>query len=147
MYEERPTLQECIRAAVRLRESGDREGARIALEALRHDAVRASAFDRLFFAHSFADVQPELEDELRWDLTALETMDDLTDDDVARAGVPGVKAGLLPSLHLNVADVRRRLGDEEEAQRHYRLGLEHLDALDHDAYGPSMRAAFARFAT
>jgi hypothetical protein len=74
-------------------------------------------------------------------------MDDLSEDDVAREGVPGGRSGLLPSLHLNVADVQRRLGNEDEAQRHYALGLEHLEALDDDAYGQSLREAFERFAT
>ncbi len=140
------TLQGRIRAAVRQRESGDLAGARDALAALRPEANDAGAFDRLFFAHSFADVQPEPADELRWDLTALHTLDDLTDDEIEREGVPGGRAGLLPSLHLNVADVQRRLGNEDEARRHHALGLEHLDALDDDAYGRSLREAFERFA-
>jgi hypothetical protein len=122
-------------------------GVREALEALRDEADDAGAFDRLFFAHSFADVQVDLEDELRWDLDALHTIDELTEDEAEREGVPGGRAGLLPSLHLNVADAQRRLGHEEEAQRHYALGLEHLDALDDDAYGRSLRAAFDAFAT
>jgi len=120
---EEPTIQERIRAAARQREAGDIAGARALLVAVQDDADKSSAFDRLFFAHTFADVQPDLAGELEWDLTALSALEKLTGEEGAAEGVPGGKAGLLSSLHLNVADVQRRLGNEDEAQRHYIKGL------------------------
>jgi hypothetical protein len=140
------TVQERIRAAVRQRESGDLAGARASLGALLQLAEASSAFDWLFFAHSYADVQVELTEELHWDLTALEALTGLTEGEAVAEGVPGGKAGLLPSLHLNLADVYRRLGDEAQAQHHYEEGAKHLDALDQEAYGLSIREAFRRFA-
>jgi hypothetical protein len=140
-----PSLQARIRSAVRQRESGDVAGARASLEELLPAAEAGSTFDWLFFAHSYADVQHDAAQELRWDLAALDALDHTTEDDVAREGVPGGRAGLLPSLHLNVADVCRRLGDDEQAQRHYERGARHLAALDDDTYGESIREAFRRF--
>lgn len=109
-------------------------------------AESSSTFDWLFFAHSFADVQEDLAQELHWDLTALDATTHLTEAEAIGEGVPGGRAGLLPSLQLNLADVYRRLGNEEEAQRHYEAGLEHLRALDEGAYGTSIGEAFRSFA-
>jgi hypothetical protein len=140
-----PTIQEEIRAAARQLGAGDVAGARAALESIGLRAEQGSAFDWLFFAHSFADVQSDLSEELRWDLTALEAVGGLSEAEVAEEGVPGGKAGLLPSLHLNLSDVYRRLGDEAQAQHHYNLGAAHLVALDDSGYGDSIREAFERF--
>jgi hypothetical protein len=50
------------------------------------------------------------------------------------AGVVGSPAGLLPSLHLNVADVLLRLGRHEEALEHVEHGSARLVVLPHDGY-------------
>jgi hypothetical protein len=139
------TLQERIRAAVRQRESGDIEDARLALASLRLEIEKATTFDQLFFAHSFADVQADLDDEIHWDCAALELCEQLTEQEAEAEGIPGGKADLLPSLHLNLADGYRRRGDEATALAHHQAGLRHLDALDGGQYGPAIRAAFARF--
>lgn len=54
---------------------------------------------------------------------------------------------MLPSLHLNLAAGYRKLGHNEEAQRHYELGREHLGALDDSDYGRGIKAAFEKFAS
>ncbi|MEW2442956.1 hypothetical protein [Micromonospora marina] len=54
-------------------------------------------------AHAMADVQDDVRQELVWDRRALAAADLLTDEQVARAGVPMPAAGLYPSLHLNLA--------------------------------------------
>jgi hypothetical protein len=117
----------------------------MALSSLRHEVERATTFDQLFFAHSFADVQAELDEEIRWDRAALELCERLSEDEAEAEGIPGGKAGLLPSLHLNLADGYRRRGDEATALAHHQAGLSHLDALDDGQYGTSIREAFARF--
>jgi hypothetical protein len=140
------TVKERIRAAVLARESGDVSAARSSLEALRPVAEASSAFDWLFFAHSFADVQDDLTQELHWDVIALDALGRLTEGEALAEGVPGGKSGLLPSLHLNLADVYRRLGDEIQALRHFQEGAKYLDALDEESYGLSIREAFREFA-
>jgi hypothetical protein len=139
------TVKERIRAAGRQRASGDVAGARSALEVLLPLARSSNTLDWLFFAHSFADVQDDPAEELRWDQSALEALHRLTEAEAEAEAVHGGKAGLLPSLHLNLAHVYRRLGDEVRAQRHHAEGIKHLDALDQEAYGRSIRAAFTEF--
>jgi hypothetical protein len=101
------------------------------------------AFAKVFLAHSLADVQENPEDELAWDLRALAFMDELTDQQAVERDNPGGKNALLPSLHLNLAVDYRRLGDDDNARRHYELGRAHLNALSDDDYGDSIRSAFA----
>lgn len=101
------------------------------------------AFAKVFLAHSLADVQENPEDQLAWDLRALALMDELTDQRAIERGNPGGKNALLPSLHLNLAVDYRRLGDDANARRHFELGQAHLPALADDAYGDSIRSAFA----
>ncbi|CAN5269633.1 MAG: hypothetical protein ACSLEW_09095 [Nocardioides sp.] len=139
-------VKERIRAAVQQRELGDTARARSMFESLLPLAKSSSTFDWLFFAHSFADVQEDLTEELRWDRAALEALGQLTEAEAEAEQVHGGVAGLLPSLHLNLADVHRRLGDEVRAQHHHAEGSKHLDALDHGVYGRSIREAFAEFA-
>ncbi len=62
-------------------------------------------------AHSMADVQDDVREELRWDLRALAATGRLTDDRAQQAGVTLPVAGLYPSLHLNLCDCYRKLGD------------------------------------
>ena len=141
-----PSVQEQIRAAVRLREAGDVEAAYALLAPLWPKVEHGDAFDRLFFAHSFADVQASPDEELRWDLIALEALRGVTERRAADQGVHGGVAGLRPSLHLNLAYIYARVGEMDPAQDHYRLALKDVDALDHESYGQGIRQALMDFA-
>jgi hypothetical protein len=103
-------------------------------------------FHRCAVAHSMADVQEDIDDELAWDLRALEAAALLTDERVRAGGVAGSARGFYPSLHLNLADVYRRLGGLERAREHVRLGTEAIDALGDDGYGTLVRGGLARIA-
>ncbi|MET7400317.1 hypothetical protein ABZS66_43210 [Dactylosporangium sp. NPDC005572] len=95
-------------------------------------------------AHSMADVQDDVHQELLWDQRALAAADLLTDDRVAQAGVPLSVAGLYPSLHLNLADCYRRLGDLGRAREHLRQAQSRIGALGDDGYGQLIRNGLQR---
>ncbi|GLY03162.1 hypothetical protein [Actinoplanes sp. NBRC 101535] len=97
-------------------------------------------------AHAMADVQDGVHDELLWDLRALTAAGALTEADVARAGVPLTVAGLYPSLHLNLADCYRRLGEFTTAREHLRLARAGIGALGDDDYGRLIRTGLERIA-
>lgn len=143
--DQRP-VQERIRSAVRLREAGDVATAYALLEPIWSQVEHGDPFDRLFFAHSFADVQASPKEELHWDRVALDTLSLVTEERAAEQGVPGGIAGLRPSLHLNLAYSYAKLGDMDAAGWHYRMGLEDVDVLDDEAYGRGIRQAFGDFA-
>lgn len=86
-------------------------------------------------AHSMADVQDDVHQELVWDQRALAAAALLTDDRVAQAGVPLSVAGLYPSLHLNLADCHRKLGDLDRAREHLQQAQAGIGALADDDYG------------
>ncbi|MFD5829471.1 hypothetical protein [Lentzea sp. NPDC060358] len=90
-------------------------------------------------AHSMADVQDDVEQELLWDLRALDAAGLVTDDRAARAGVTLSVAGLYPSLHLNVADCYRKLGDLDRAREHLQRARDTIGALGDDEYGALIR--------
>ena len=117
------THLEEIMAAVELGRSGDRAAAGSRLTAL-WDAVDDRQ-TRCAIAHYLADVQDETEDELAWDLRALEVVED---------------DGWLPSLHLNLADDYRRLADRVRAEEHLRLASAQLPQLPEGAYGDLIRS-------
>jgi hypothetical protein len=108
----------------------DRETTRAQLNALWDEAVDDRQ-SRCAIAHFLADVQDETEDELTWDLRALESAD------------PGdeTTAGMMPSLHLSLADDYRRLGDTARAEEHLAVARTHLGVLGDDAYGDLVRGA------
>ncbi|WP_432992451.1 hypothetical protein [Dactylosporangium sp. CA-233914] len=86
-------------------------------------------------AHSMADVQDDVHQELLWDQRALAAADLLTDARVARAGVALPVAGLYPSLHLNLGDCYRKLGDLGRAREHLQQAQAGIGALGDDEYG------------
>ncbi|MDI6104234.1 hypothetical protein QLQ12_37150 [Actinoplanes sp. NEAU-A12] len=97
-------------------------------------------------AHSMADVQDDVQQELVWDQRALAAAGSLTDARVAQAGVPMTVAGLYPSLHLNLAECYRRLGDLGRAREHLRRARAGIGALGEDEYGRLIRDGLDRLA-
>ena len=81
---------------------------------------------------------------LLWDLRALTAAGLITDDQVARVGVPMSVAGLYPSLHLNLSECYRRLGDLDRAREHLRQARATIGALGDDDYGRLIRNGLNR---
>ena len=90
-------------------------------------------------AHTMADVQDDAHQELLWDQRALAAADLLNDERSAQAGVALPVAGLYPSLHLNLADCYRKLGDLDHAREHLHHAQAGIDVLGDDAYGQLIR--------
>jgi tetratricopeptide (TPR) repeat protein len=95
-------------------------------------------------AHSMADVQDDVREELTWDQRALAAADLLTDDRVAEAGVPLSVAGLYPSLHLNLSECYRKLGDFDRAREHLQQAQATIGALGDDEYGTLIKDGLRR---
>lgn len=115
--------------------SGDREGARLLFAALwARVGEHGDALERCAVAHSMADVVEDPRAELRWDLRALAAARELQDAQLAAVGMAVSPEGLFPSLHLNLGDVYRRLGDVANAVLHLHAGREALAALPPDGY-------------
>ena len=141
-----PTLAR-INEAVQLHHAAGRpDEARALFAEIWHD-IGGEAGDPLHvcvLAHSMADVQDDVRAELLWDERALTAAAQITDERVAEAGVPLRVAALYPSLHLNLADCRHRLGDRERALAHLRQAREGLESLDDDPYGQLIRSGLER---
>jgi tetratricopeptide (TPR) repeat protein len=95
-------------------------------------------------AHAIADVQDDVHQELAWDQRALAAADALTDERTAQAGVALPVAGLYPSLHLNLAECYRKLGDLDHAREHLHHAQAGINAVDDDEYGRLIRAGLDR---
>ena len=140
-----PTLLR-IGAAVQLGHSGERAAAREALAGI-WDEIGGDDGDplhRCTLAHSMADMQDDVQQELAWDLRALAAADLLADAHLAAAGVELSVTGLYPSLHLNLCDCYRKLGDLDPARKHLQLARDTIGALGDDAYGQLIRDGLAR---
>ncbi|MFI6031425.1 hypothetical protein [Amycolatopsis magusensis] len=129
---------------IELAQRGDRETARARFTELWAEAV--DPLHRCLIAHHLADQQDDVREELRWDLVALETADSISEDRAADAGVAGSVRGLYPSLHLNVGDAYRRLGEFALARQHLELSRAEIDVLADDGYGQLIRAGLERLA-
>ena len=110
----------------RLLMQGDRAGALSAYAALWADLDAAGDDDpmhRVWVAHVTADAQTDPAEQVRWDLEALSAA-----DDAAERGGPdavGVRT-FYPSLHLNLGEGFRRLGDVRRARQHLAEAERHL---------------------
>ncbi|MET7464406.1 hypothetical protein [Nonomuraea sp. NPDC005501] len=97
-------------------------------------------------AHSMADVQEDVHQELMWDLRALAAVGLITDERVAQAGVPLSVAALYPSLHLNLSECYRKLGDLDRAREHLRQARAGIGALGDDEYGRLIKGGLEQLA-
>jgi hypothetical protein len=134
-----PTMNRII-AAVQRGRDGDQAGARDDLAAV-WDEIGAAGdpLHRCTLAHFLADLQETPEEELRWDERALAAVADLTDERAQQYQASLQVQGLLPSLHLSLADVHRRLANRGEAHRHLTLAREFAPHLPDDQYGALIR--------
>ncbi|MFD2765582.1 tetratricopeptide repeat protein [Micromonospora eburnea] len=97
-------------------------------------------------AHAMADVQDDVHQELVWDQRALAAADLLTDARVAQAGVALPVAGLYPSLHLNLGECYRKLGDLGRAREYLQRAQAGIGALGDDEYGQLIKGGLDRLA-
>jgi hypothetical protein len=131
-----------------LRERGKREEARQLFAELWQEigGEGGDAFHRCAIAHSMADARDDVMEELAWDLRALEAADWLTAARVAEGGAGVAVAAFYPSLHLNLGDCYRRLGDADRARDHVKRGRASLGALPNDGYSAMIRDGLDRLA-
>lgn len=123
---------------------GDRAAARVGLHQLWVECVDASAAVRCGIAHALADVHDDPVDELAWDQQALVAALAATDEEVAATGMEQGVAALLPSLHLNLADVYRRLGQLDAAAGHAHAAQAALSNVSIDGYFDEIERAVTR---
>ncbi|GAA1564820.1 MULTISPECIES: hypothetical protein [Kribbella] len=120
---------EQLTAAVERGRTGDRAAARHDLGSLWEESTDLQ--ERCAIAHYLADLQDDVHAELRWDLRALECVQD---------------DGWLPSLHLNLADDYRRLAQPGPANEHLEAARSRLSELPEGAYGEVIRAGVGHVA-
>jgi hypothetical protein len=138
-------VMERVGTAMALFHGGDRTGARQSFARIWDEVgPDGDAFHRCVLAHYMADVQDDLRDELAWDLRALEAAASLTDDRVQEHHASLRIRGFYPSLHLNLAEDYRRLGEPDRARHHLAEAETRADALGDDDYGNGIRAALTR---
>jgi hypothetical protein len=125
---------------------GEREAARLLFVEI-WDEIGGERGDPLHvcvLAHAMADVQDDAHQELIWDQRALAAADLLTDARTAQAGVALPVAGLYPSLHLNLCDCYRKLGDLDRAHEHLRQARAGIGALGDDEYAQLIKGGLER---
>jgi CO dehydrogenase/acetyl-CoA synthase alpha subunit len=142
-----PTLLR-IGQAVQLAHQGAREAARRELAEIWEEigGERGDPLQRCTLAHAMADVQDDVHQELLWDERALAAAGLITDARIAQAGVPVPVAGLYPSLHLNLSECHRKLGDLERAREHLGQARATAGALGDDDYGQLIRQGLEQVA-
>jgi hypothetical protein len=119
------------------------EGRRL-LEELWEELGPDKPYHRSVTAHYLADTQIDPEEELKWDLRALEAALVVFDDPSGTSPyLPAIQT-FMPSLHLNLADGYRRMGDFEKARHHAEEGAASAGALGLDHYGQTVRGGLIR---
>lgn len=136
-----------IGEGIGLRQRGERDAARLLFAAVwKEIGPDGDAFHRCALAHSMADVQDDVHEELVWDLRALQAADSVTDERARQAGLNGPVSGFYPSLHLNLGEVYRKLGELDRARDHLEQGRAAVGALGDDGYGKMIKNGLDRLA-
>ncbi|MFC0533795.1 tetratricopeptide repeat protein [Phytohabitans kaempferiae] len=143
-----PTLARIGQAVELHHGQGEREAARHSFAQIWEEigGEQGDPLHICVLAHSMADVQDDVHQELIWDQRALAAADLITDDRAAQAGVTLSVAGLYPSLHLNLAECYRKLGDLDRAREHLQQARAGIGALGDDEYGQLIRGGLDRLA-
>jgi hypothetical protein len=97
-------------------------------------------------AHAMADVQDDVHEELVWDQRALAAAGLLTEARMAQAGVTLPVAGLYPSLHLNLSECYRKLGDVDRAREHLQQAKAAIGVFGDDGYARMIKDGMERVA-
>lgn len=135
-----PTMV-AITDAVTAGRSGDTAAARLNLESLWDEiGPDGDALHRCTLAHFLADLYDDAATSLVWDARALEAADSLDDTRVKQEHASLQIRGFYPSLHLNLADDHRRLGDFDAATEHLTAARIYVGALADDGYGATVRS-------
>lgn len=136
-----------IGEGMELGQRGDRAAARCLFSEIWDEiSPDGDALHRCALAHAMADVQDQAEQELVWDLRALEAADSITDHRARQAGVASPVRAFYPSLHLNLGDVYRRLGELDRAREHLERGRAEVGTLADDGYGQMIKDGLDRLA-
>ncbi|MCR6490409.1 hypothetical protein M8542_47155 [Amycolatopsis sp. OK19-0408] len=131
-----------IDAGLRQHIGGDRAGAHATFTALWAEiGADGDPLHRVALAHHMADVCDDPAEELEWDLRALAAADSLTDSRAQEYHSSLAVRGFYPSLHLNLGEDYRKLGDLAAAREQLALAREKLGALCEDDYAAGIRAA------
>lgn len=141
-------VMERVTAAIDLGRTGDRDEARARLAAIWDElGPSGDPLHRCTVAHFAADLQEDPRVELEWDERALEAAMSLTDERAQRYHASLQVEGFMPSLHLNLAEDHRTLGDLGRARHHADLAAAFADPLPDDGYGRMIRQGIARIAS
>jgi len=144
---ERDEVMDRINGAIARLQNGDTAGARESFTILWEEiGPEGDALHRCALAHSMADTQEEVSDELTWDLRALEAAAELTDERLKVLHPSLSLEGFYPSLHLNLAEDYRLLGEFLKAREHLAKATELSNALPNDELGAMLRKGLARMA-
>jgi hypothetical protein len=136
-----PTMA-AIHEGLQLHLGGDRPAARVWFAKLWAEIGEdGDPLHRCALAHYMADVRDDPAEELEWDLLALRAADSLTDDRAKTYHASLAVQGFYPSLHLNLGEDYRKLGDLAVAREHLELARAKLDALGENDYAAAIRAA------
>lgn len=130
-----------IGEAVQLNHGGEREAARRLFDEIWEEigGEQGDPLQRCTLAHGMADAQDDVEQELIWDQRALAAAGLITEERTTEAGVALSVEGLYPSLHLNLSECYRKLGDLDQAREHLKQAEATIGALGDDPYGQLIR--------
>jgi tetratricopeptide (TPR) repeat protein len=119
-------IMQRINGAIDLRFSGDQESARHCLAEIWGEiGPTGNPIQLCIVARHLADLQNDLSSELAWDLRALQAADSVTD--AHRAALPSIPTNTVyPSLHVNLGEDYRKLGNLGKAHEHLAQAREAL---------------------
>ncbi|MEW5852986.1 MAG: hypothetical protein AB2A00_29655 [Myxococcota bacterium] len=138
-------LMHDIMEAIGLFHRGEMQEARRQLTRLWDEVTpNGDPFQRCAVAHYLADLQDNPQDELAWDLRALEAASAVTDEHAKTFHGAFEMRRFYPSLHLNLASDYSKLGDVGKAREHLALTRERLAALPDDDFTRGIHAAVSR---
>ncbi len=138
-------VMEKIQAAILTSQTGERTKAIADFENIL-PVLGNDPLHNCIFAHYFADLQDDEEEELRWDLHSLEYLDRLSAGKLREFSEDLDVRAFYASIYLNIAEDYRKLNQFESSSRYARLAEKSAGDLPGDGYGLMIRNGILRLA-
>jgi len=117
-----------IMAAIDKHQRGENDDARVMMSALWAEiGENGDALHRCTLAHYMADLQSDPHQSMAWNQRALSAAEEMSAERLAATFETLDLRSFFPSLHLNLAEDFRELGDKASAARHLDAARQALD--------------------
>ena len=100
--------------------------------------------EKCIIAHYMADACAEIAEELKWDKTAYDELDNIVEEEINIINLQLTKKAFSASICLNLSNSYFKNGDSENARKYVIEGIALADFMDDSGYADMVKSGLSR---